>query len=277
MISFQQKLLFEYPTLRTNKDIGYSAMVISISVYFFLAVFQPFGTYTFHHSYKYLLLLPYTVIAFLFFFSANFLTHKLFVNWNLKKEIYKNLIVLLGCSLANYFYLISIVDPSPFSIINLLYMVLFTFLLGVPICTLNVFAKYVFIKNSNVQGIKDQEKLKTEDHIPYSLHIYPDSGEQLSIPKKGFYYAKSEGNYSLLYYLRNGKVQQKLVRLSLKRLEKQIGDETIFRCHRSYVLNSKHILSGEGNSQGYKMSLENITDKIPVSRSYVERVKRCSV
>lgn len=273
MMLTKQKLNYSHPTLKTNRDIGYSALIVSITVYFFLAVFQPFGTYTFHHSYKYLLLLPYTVIAFIFFFSADFLILKLFDNWNLKKEIYKNLIVLFACSIANYFYLISMVDPSPFSMTNYLFMVLFTFLLGVPICTLNVFAKYSFIKNSDVQGIENQENLKTEDHIPSSLHIYPDSGEQISIPKRDFYYAKSEGNYSLLYYLKNGKVQQKLVRLSLKRLEKQVGSETIFRCHRSYILNSTRILSGEGNSQGYKMSLKNITDKIPVSRSYVRKVK----
>lgn len=269
----KQKLNDHYPTLKTNKDMCYSALIISLLVYFFLSVFQPFGTFSFQHTYKYLMLLAYPIIAFIFFFSAELIVYKLYNNWNWKKEIYKHVFVLFFCSPVNYAYLITVINQTSFSIIACLYMVLFTFVMGVPICVINVLAKYIFVKNREVNNLSHQKHLDLEGDDTASVVISPDSGSQISILKDDFCYAQSEGNYSLLNYWDNDKFRRKLIRLSLKNLEKQIGDDIIFRCHRSYILNSDKIETKEGNSQGFKVYLKNIEDKISVSRNYIYKLK----
>lgn len=271
----KQKLLLNYPVLTSRREMCYSALVISLLVYFFLAIFQPFGTYTFQHNYKYLLLLAYPLIAFSFFYIGDLIVYKFLSKciWNWEKEIYKNILVLFACSLSSYLYLITIINHSAFSLIALMYMVLFTFVIGVPICAINLLAKFILLRNSEVDHTGDIPNSDILNGINVSFVISPDSGDQIRLTRKGFCYAQSEGNYSLLFYLVNGKIQRKLVRLSLKNLEDQIGHESIFRCHRSYIINSNLIEKKEGNSQGFKLSLNHIDGKIPVSRAYVDKIK----
>jgi DNA-binding LytR/AlgR family response regulator len=47
----------------------------------------------------------------------------------------------------------------------------------------------------------------------------------------------------------------------------------IFQCHRSFVVNVNNITSAKGNSNGYQLKLGSCANIIPVSRSYVPRLK----
>ena len=49
--------------------------------------------------------------------------------------------------------------------------------------------------------------------------------------------------------------------------------ENIFQCHRSFVVNVNNITAAQGNSNGYQLTLGTCTNTIPVSRSYVPRLK----
>ena len=49
--------------------------------------------------------------------------------------------------------------------------------------------------------------------------------------------------------------------------------ENIFQCHRSFVVNVNNITSAKGNSNGYQLTLGTCMNNIPVSRSYVPRLK----
>ncbi|WP_343829865.1 LytTR family DNA-binding domain-containing protein [Psychroflexus lacisalsi] len=274
MNSFQQKLLSRYPTLRNNKEMCYSALVISVLVYFFLAVFQPFGTYNFHHTYKYVILLAYPLIAFTFFFSSELIVKRFFDNWNWKKEVYKNMSALLICAFISYLYLNTVIHRTPFNLTAFLYLVAFTLVIGIPICAINILAKYVFLKNNNVLFENSSQNFTIENIENPPLVIIPDVGDCIKLSQENFLYAKSDGNYSFLHYFDKGTNQRKLLRLSLKSLEEQICDETIFRCHRSYILNANKIQNKTGNSQGYKLSLIQVKDKIPVSRIYIEKIDK---
>ena len=47
----------------------------------------------------------------------------------------------------------------------------------------------------------------------------------------------------------------------------------IFQCHRSFVVNLNNISSAKGNSNGYTLELGDGLATVPVSRSFVPKLK----
>ena len=54
---------------------------------------------------------------------------------------------------------------------------------------------------------------------------------------------------------------------------KTITDHNIFQCHRSFVVNLNNITSAQGNSNGYQLKLGTCPTIVPVSRTYVPKLK----
>ena len=49
--------------------------------------------------------------------------------------------------------------------------------------------------------------------------------------------------------------------------------ENIFQCHRSFVVNLNNISSAQGNSNGYQLKLGKCPTTVPVSRTYVPKLR----
>ena len=49
--------------------------------------------------------------------------------------------------------------------------------------------------------------------------------------------------------------------------------ENIFQCHRSFVVNLNNISSAQGNSNGYQLKLGKCPTIVPVSRTYVPKLR----
>jgi len=259
-----------YPFSGTKKEILLSALYIGLAVYFFLAVFQPFGTYDFSHPLKYLLLLPYSLIAFLFFTVADLSLKGKTGNWNVGKELLKATITLLICAGFNYWYNSRVVSNTPFSLNSLLSMSVFTLAIGLPICAVYLPAKYIYFKYAN-----NRRPVPAPATAPLSaaadfLYLKATTGsDTLELAKNDFLFAEAEGNYCHIFYTDNGTLHKHLMRTSLKNLEEQVAGADIKRCHRSYIVNLNSITSAKGNSQGYKLWIATTEHYIPVSRKYV--------
>ena len=75
-------------------------------------------------------------------------------------------------------------------------------------------------------------------------------------------------------YLKDGKLTTLDVHTTLTAvIEEMKAYGNIFQCHRSFVVNVNNITSAKGNSNGYQLILGSCTNSIPVSRSYVPRLK----
>lgn len=270
-------LKLKYPTYNTEKEITIFAIIIAILVYLFLALFQPFGTYNYIHTSKYLLLVPYALIAFVSFFTGDYFISKCFTNWTWKNEVSKTFILLFCCSIFNYLYSIYFINNADFSLRTLIYMIVFTYTLGLPICAIAVLGKYSFLKNNNIETKTTETNIGNKIETETTLSIVPDVGENLNIKKNAFLYAQSEGNYSKIFYLNGEIIEKELLRISLKNLEVQIGDDIIIRCHRSYILNTQNAIHKKGNAQGLKISLKLTDEKIPVSRKYIDKINSISI
>jgi len=61
---------------------------------------------------------------------------------------------------------------------------------------------------------------------------------------------------------------------SITSMDKLLDDEIFFRCHRSYLINLNHIRKIDiWFNNTYQLEMEGITEKIPVSRSYISRFR----
>jgi hypothetical protein len=81
---------------------------------------------------------------------------------------------------------------------------------------------------------------------------------------------KSEDNYIAIYYFHNQKVEKKLIRTNLKKLEKELLPFTdLLRIHRSYMINLKNILSIHQKKSSFFIQMKHLTDmELTVSETY---------
>ncbi len=238
--------------------------------YLFLIVFQPFGAYTYTNKYKYLLMAPYALIAFIVFSSVNLFFQGQNSNWNLFKELLKLCGILIICSILNYIYNIYFINHVDFSFVHLLYMCFYTLALVLPVSMIYMLARYLYLirySNSISETLSEQISSKF-------LTIKPDSGSNgFQLYEDDFLYAESEGNYTTIYFLKKNIPNKELVRLSLKNLEEQLECSNIVRCHRSFIVNANRVIRAKGNAQGYKLFIEGLESYIPVSRNYIPEMK----
>lgn len=259
-----------YPVYTNSYQILLSSTLIAGLVYFFLAIFQPFGTYNFQHSQKYMLLIPYAAFALIGFFSGDVIVYLKKWPWTWKREYIKCIAILTASALANYVYHATVINPSSFNGLALFNMFVFTYLLGVPICIVYIFGKYTFLVNSND---KKNETTKTNNQDK-ELCITPNIGDALKINAQDLLFLESDGNYSTVYFTENGSICKVLIRITLKNAESQICDNTIVRCHRSFIVNLHKAVEIKGNAQGLKITLESTSTRVPVSRKYVHSINR---
>ncbi|MDR1091985.1 MAG: LytTR family transcriptional regulator [Prevotella sp.] len=142
---------------------------------------------------------------------------------------------------------------------------------------------YILVKRKNEE--------EQETQMQAVAHIMPASGEkeedydqviELSGKTKDYIrllpedilYVKASGNYVAVYYLKNGKEDHKLLRISMSEFGDSLCDYLyIIRCHRAFMVNIKKVEKIHGNLKGYHMELKNTETKIPVSKSYTRIVK----
>lgn len=98
--------------------------------------------------------------------------------------------------------------------------------------------------------------------------------EMLEVDAYTLLYIEAEGNYVRIAYGSCGKVQQKLVRATMKQAEAAAAAcPYILRCHRAFLVNVRAVVKVDGNSQGYRLQLKGCDEEVPVSRAYAKEVK----
>ncbi|MGN0309657.1 MAG: LytR/AlgR family response regulator transcription factor [Bacteroides sp.] len=99
---------------------------------------------------------------------------------------------------------------------------------------------------------------------------------QLTLLPSQLLYAESCSNYVKVVWLAEGahEAQSRLLRLTMKQLEEQVMPyDVLTRCHRAYLVNLRQVKQVSGNSQGCQLRLSACEETVPMSRSYVKKVK----
>ncbi len=100
-----------------------------------------------------------------------------------------------------------------------------------------------------------------------TLRIKTDTKEEFLINLKNLVYVEAQENYSKIVWTEENRVKEKLLRVTLKKIEGQIVDHAIVRCHRSYIINTNVDFTVLGNSNGYRLKSDLVELTIPISRS----------
>jgi hypothetical protein len=99
-----------------------------------------------------------------------------------------------------------------------------------------------------------------------------DRPEGLTIALADFGFAKADDNYVEVHFLAGGQWRREVLRTTLKNVETALAPwPEVFRCHRSYLVNLRHVASIEGNSQGYRLGLPG--HQVPVARNLAKALK----
>jgi TolB-like protein/Tfp pilus assembly protein PilF len=106
------------------------------------------------------------------------------------------------------------------------------------------------------------------------MRIQTDTKEEFTLNLNNLVYVEAQENYSKIVWTDNNEVKERLLRVTLKRIEDQIADDTLVRCHRSYIINTKVDFTVLGNSNGYSLESHLCKHTIPISRSIGKEIVR---
>lgn len=96
--------------------------------------------------------------------------------------------------------------------------------------------------------------------------------DHLSFYPFEFIYAESKGNYVIFHLVKEDGYSEVSIRNSITDIENQLNEFPNFmRIHRAFIVNLNKIISREGNSLGYRLTLKGCDYIIPVSRQNVSK------
>lgn len=95
--------------------------------------------------------------------------------------------------------------------------------------------------------------------------------DKLSLTPDQLRYVESVGNYVDVYWLHTGLLQKTVLRSTLKEIDAALASYPDFlRCHRAFLVNLRAVSHADGNARGYQLTLTDVPNRIPVSRSFVD-------
>ncbi|MDY8135968.1 LytTR family DNA-binding domain-containing protein [Aquimarina sp. 2201CG5-10] len=192
--------------------------------------------------------------------------------WTLGKEIFNLSIILLIIGIVGFLIRDLIyTNPDNWSFRYLWEEIRNTFLIGVLLLIIVLPINLERLINKHTTSLK-----KLPSNIARESYSIMDSAkktisiENFELKTNDFLFAKVESNYTEVFTYSTEGVNKKLIRITLKELEEQLNPiSSIFKTHRSYLVNLNAIESISGNAQGYQLTLKNYSNKIPVSRSNI--------
>lgn len=268
-----------------------SAGVIGLFIGLFLLVFEPFSLGQWQAEYKWLNVLGFGLITFLFtgihftLWPALFPRYFAEQQWTVGRAVWFILLNILFIAIGNFLYLGFLLN-LPFKWQNLIWMIIVTLTIGIFPTTGTVLFGYIrrlrkyrdLAATLHLHPITSPESTSgalltptPAAHFPPITLVADNERDTLTLPPTDLLYIESSDNYCTIYYQLNGKLQRPLLRSSLSRLETQLANfPHLVRCHRSFMVNLDQVERVTGNAQGYKLHLQNSELEVPVARRYNE-------
>ncbi len=276
-------------------------IIPSFIVFLILFVLQPFGI-SMMKGYKFWVVFGYGVVSSLALSISTYLFPALFPryhsekNWTLGRELLGTLVACLLIAIGNCFYTAWLFGPFILSWKGFLISLVWVAILApFPIIFFLMWNRnlqlarnlkeateinYALAKKENIQKEiaqarnEEQTGEGREEELPVQLVFSGGTKEMLEVDADTLFYVEAEGNYIRVAYSSVDKMQQKLVRATMKQAEEAVAAcPFIVRCHRAFLVNIHTVVKVDGNSQGYRLRLEGCTEEVPVSRGYAKEVK----
>lgn len=243
-------------------------------VFGFLFFLQPFGFSAYEGS-KLLASLGFTFVTFV---CCVLVGNGLFrlcprhvKTWRIWHHALSIVLLVLSIGIANAAYAAWLYHV-PLSLQILLTFIYWSFLVGVFITTATIGIKYNRHLKHRMECLLDKTT-EEQTGLTITFHDQAVRGDDLTIAVNDFLYAEALKNKVAIYYVDGGSVARHEIRQTLTAMLDGIEYDNVFQCHRSFVVNVNNITSAHGNSNGYRLTLGSCPTEVPVSRTYVPRLK----
>ena len=270
-MSIKTKLNAPFPFVSNTTDKVLLSLFLGSFIYIFLMLFQPFGIMKIE-SYKPIFVLGYGVITSITVL-LNFFLHPLFypnfnkVKWNVGKTFTYSLINILSISIFNWVYTATI-GKEIMEQHSLLMFIFITLSVGsIPsLFLILLLERFLDIRNKREANELTSHLSEDPKVAPIEIVIQKN---KLSIYLANLLCIKAEGNYVEIHYLKDDIVKKELIRSSLSKMKIQLKDyHQIKHCHRSFIVNTQHLIKVTGNARNFNLHLKHLGFSIPVSRSF---------
>lgn len=268
------------------------AILNSTVIGLILAIFEPFH-YKLNSLIQFGVLLVFISLSFIASVLGFVVAPKIFKRfydpdqWTIGKNILHCFLFLLFIGICTFIYdryfLIKADFRTDFGSHGF-YIILFidmlaAFTIGViPL----IFGLFIVENNALKRNLLEAQKLnkllsertRQEEAATGTITLAGDTKDSISLVPENILYMEASGNYVDICYKEEAKEKHKLLRSTIKQMEEIMLDFNYFvRCHRAYIVNINHIRNISGNAQGYRLSLGNGIQEIPVSRTYLKELK----
>ncbi|MDW3652827.1 MAG: LytTR family transcriptional regulator DNA-binding domain-containing protein [Bacteroidia bacterium] len=270
IMNLQNLLKTPFPRPRWNKKNLLWLSLIGMSCSLFIILFKPFGIENVNKQWYYdLVILSMGILFIGSYLFIEGLIPKLFPglykNWSLWKAILWYSLVMLFTGGVLFLYKSFLAGFSDFTLSEYFFVIGRTALI---ILTVSFFSLglYQYFNRKTLSVLSSSEAYVLTSSLGKSLNIYP----------KDILYISSDDNYVDIHYLQDGLRKKEVLRASLKNVEAQVVNvmNPIYRCHRSYLINADQVEIQNSSSRNMRLSLKGYEDEIPVSRQYVDRIKK---
>lgn len=273
-----------YPIYLSKRQHFKSALLAGIFVALFLNLFQPFGLHNWTHPQKGLMLSIYgliTAVIMLLWWIIRLRSqhNKKDEQWTLGKEVLSIFLLISSIGLANWLYSSSLGLAQLNSRYLLNYMGM-TFLIGIfPSIFIPLFNYILRLKQHSQRSLLVNQQLKVSPTPKYDrenlISLVAENGKDIfHYQHNQLYFISSADNYATIFHLspEHSGIKKSMIRSSLNRLEEQLSQTSIKRCHRSYLVNLALVSCVSGNAQGYRLHLPGELESIPLSRKYAPSI-----
>ena len=156
----------------------------------------------------------------------------------------------------------------------LLWIVLdWTLIIGAIITAISVGLSYHRYLRNQLGALLDKTT-EQQEGIVITIHDTNVRGSDLQLPINDLLFIEAQKNNVSVRYMKEGKTETKELHTTLTAVLDDLREyENIFQCHRSFAVNLNNITSAQGNSNGYQLKLGNCPMVVPVSRTYVPKLK----
>lgn len=268
------KILFrKYPFPVIEHDIR-KDILSAVIVFFLLYVMQPFG-FNLYTGNKLVVSLGFGAITFashaFFSYVVTGFLNRLVKQWTILLVSLMLLTMILFIGLCNFFYG-TLIYGIGLDISFLPTFMYWTLTFGIIITAVQTALSYNMALRNRLNELLENNSEEQKD-ITITIHDQAVRGKDLVIPINSFLYAEAQKNNVIVYYDTDGAVETAEIRSTLTAILDGLGYENIMQCHRSFVINVNNITSAHGNSNGYQLTLGSCRNTVPVSRTYVPRLK----
>jgi DNA-binding LytR/AlgR family response regulator len=261
--------------------ILFLSAAVGLFVSLFLWVFKPFGSGDYILEGRTWILWGYGFVTFLVLLADMIVGPVVFpgffneAKWNLSRAIGFQFWHIISIGAANLCFAAFVggeeirLWAAPVFILQALAIGFFPLtisMFSVQSILLKKYAESTRRMNDSLVAAKDRSGEPAGD--PTTAAVSSENGkERVEIRLADLLLIKSVDNYVEIYTAKKDQVNMIMLRSSLSRIERELGDHpSLFKCHRAFLVNIHNIARVTGNSQGYRLVFKGIEFPVPVSR-----------